>query len=117
MDITIRILLAAMTGALLAGCIATPASAPSSAPAPRAKAVGLANPASVQCIERGGTLLPQRDANGGEYAICVLPDGSRCEEWARFRGECGTGDDAKPRRPGEGAASPAARERAPTGSS
>lgn len=49
--------------------------------------VGLANPASVYCEEQGGTLLIQSEA-GGETGYCVFPDGSQCEEWAYYRGEC-----------------------------
>lgn len=94
---TSRSLIAAITSVLLAACVGTPAPAPAAAAAP--KAVGLPNPASVQCVERGGTLLPQRDANGGDYALCALPDGSRCEEWALFRGECGAGANQPHRKP------------------
>ena len=108
-----RSLVTALTTLLLAACVGTPAPAPAAAPG--AKAVGLPNPASVQCVERGGTLLPQRDANGGEYALCALPNGSRCEEWALFRGECSAGAGGSRRGTGQEAASPAAPERAPSG--
>jgi hypothetical protein len=37
----------------------------------------------------------ERDASGGEYGLCELPDGSTCEEWALFRGECGPARDVK----------------------
>ena len=47
----------------------------------------IANPASVNCIEKGGTLKIM-DGEGGQYGICTLPDGTECEEWAYFRGEC-----------------------------
>jgi len=49
----------------------------------------LANPASVNCIDMGGTLRMEHNDNG-EYGVCVLPDGTECEEWALFRGECGS---------------------------
>jgi hypothetical protein len=49
---------------------------------------GLANPASVYCEEQGHTLETRKDENG-TYGVCILPDGSECEEWAFFRGECG----------------------------
>lgn len=48
----------------------------------------LANPASVHCAEQGGTLRMEENA-AGQYGICTLPDGTECEEWAYFRGECG----------------------------
>ena len=42
--------------------------------------VGLANPASVYCIERGGT-LEMREAAAGTSGYCVFPDGTEKEEW------------------------------------
>jgi putative hemolysin len=53
--------------------------------------VGLANPASVNCVEKGGTVDMKKDDTGGEYGMCVFPDGKQCEEWAMFRGECPVG--------------------------
>jgi len=50
--------------------------------------VGLANPASVHCEEQGGILDIRTDADGGQYGVCVFADGSDCEEWSLFRGEC-----------------------------
>lgn len=50
------------------------------------------NPASVYCEENGGTVELRQDALGGVAGICVFPDGSECDEWAYFRGECGPGN-------------------------
>ncbi|MBU2101293.1 DUF333 domain-containing protein [Patescibacteria group bacterium] len=52
--------------------------------------VGLANPASVYCVNNAGT-LEIREGTGGQYGVCVFADGSECEEWAYFRGECEEG--------------------------
>lgn len=49
---------------------------------------GLANPASVYCEEQGYTLEMQTDADSGTYGVCKFPDGSECEEWAFYRGDC-----------------------------
>lgn len=49
---------------------------------------GLANPASVYCEEQGYTLEMRTDADGGTFGVCVFPDGSECEEWAFYQGEC-----------------------------
>jgi heat shock protein HslJ len=49
--------------------------------------IALANPASVYCEEQGGS-VDIRMQEGGEVGYCVLPNGSECEEWAFFRGEC-----------------------------
>ena len=51
----------------------------------------LANPASVNCEKKGGTLEIVTAADGGQSGVCSLSDGTKCEERAFFRGECGTG--------------------------
>ncbi len=71
---------------LLAACTAAPTPAPAATPG-----VGLPNPASVFCQEKGGQLKIARDAAGNESGLCLFPDGSQCEEWAFFRGECQPG--------------------------
>lgn len=47
----------------------------------------IANPASVYCEEQGGTLRIETE-EAGQYGICTLADGTECEEWAYYRGEC-----------------------------
>ncbi len=49
---------------------------------------GMANPASVYCEGQGYTLEIRTDADGNQYGVCIFPDGSECEEWAFYRGEC-----------------------------
>ena len=56
--------------------------------APQTQA-GLPNPASVYCEQNGNTLEIQTAANGSQSGLCIFPDGSSCDEWAYFRGECG----------------------------
>lgn len=53
--------------------------------------VGLANPASTNCIEEGGTLSMKTRGDGGEYGVCNFEDGLVCEEWALYRGDCPKG--------------------------
>jgi len=50
----------------------------------------IANPASVYCEQQGG-ILDIRDQEGGQVGICQFEDGSECEEWVFFRGECQPG--------------------------
>ena len=45
----------------------------------------IANPASVYCEDNGGTL-------NLEEGLCMFDDGSYCEEWSYYRGECQPGD-------------------------
>ena len=52
----------------------------------------MSNPASVYCEQHGGKLDFRQDASGGVAGACVFPDGSECDEWAYFRGECKPGD-------------------------
>lgn len=49
--------------------------------------IGMANPASVNCIDQGG-LLEIIDEGSGQVGMCTLPSGNVCEEWALYRGEC-----------------------------
>lgn len=51
------------------------------------KPIGMPNPASVYCTDNGGTLNIV-DGKDGQYGMCTFPDGSKCEEWSYFRGEC-----------------------------
>ena len=48
------------------------------------------NPASEFCVEQGYKLEIRSEA-GGEIGYCLFPDGSECEEWAFYRGECAPG--------------------------
>ncbi|MFH1838044.1 MAG: DUF333 domain-containing protein [Candidatus Kuenenbacteria bacterium] len=50
--------------------------------------IGMPNPASVYC-EKMGYKLELKTEENGQYAICIFPDGTKCEERAFFRGECG----------------------------
>jgi putative hemolysin len=49
---------------------------------------GLPNPASKYCVDQGYELEIRTDEAGNQYGVCIFPDGSECEEWEFFRGEC-----------------------------
>jgi hypothetical protein len=51
---------------------------------------GIPNPASVYCEQNGNKLEIHTAADGSQNGVCVLPDASTCEEWAYYRGECGS---------------------------
>ena len=52
--------------------------------------IGMPNPASKFCEEQGYKLELRTDA-AGTTGYCLFPDGSECEEWAFYRGECAPG--------------------------
>jgi hypothetical protein len=54
------------------------------------------NPASVYCEQNGNTLEIRTADDGSQYGICVFPDGSPCDEWAYYRGECGPAAQQSP---------------------
>jgi putative hemolysin len=54
----------------------------------------VANPAAVFCVQQGGLSKIQTDEAGNQYGVCVFPDGSECDEWAFYRGECAPGRPA-----------------------
>lgn len=57
-------------------------------PAPAAQ---LANPASQNCVAKGGKVSMEKDPRGGQFGVCMFDDNLQCEEWAMMRGECRTG--------------------------
>ncbi len=56
--------------------------------APISEPVGLANPASVNCLNNWWT-LEIIDTTWWQIGMCTLSDGTVCEERAYMRGECG----------------------------
>ena len=49
----------------------------------------MSNPASVYCTQQGNKLEIVTASDGSQSGICIFPDGSTCDEWAYYRGECG----------------------------
>ena len=39
-------------------------------------------------VAKGGRVEITTAADGSQGGNCIFPDGSSCEEWAYFRGEC-----------------------------
>ncbi len=50
----------------------------------------ISNPASSNCLEKGGELI-LRNQPAGQFNVCAFADGKECEEWALLRGACPTG--------------------------
>lgn len=63
---------------------------------------GLPNPAAVYCEEQGGKVEIRTDSAGNQYGICKFDDGTECDEWAYYRGECMPGDMEQAPEPGQG---------------
>jgi putative hemolysin len=82
-------ILTAMMALLTAGCGATGLPTPVVTTPDGSQALpGVANPASEYCVAQGGRLEMRIDPAGNEAGVCIFPDGSECEEWAYYRGEC-----------------------------
>ena len=60
--------------------------------APPSSQADMPNPASVYCEENGGRLELREDGSGSVAGVCIFSDGSECDEWAFFRGDCKPGD-------------------------
>jgi len=74
---------------LVAACAApVPQSTPQPTPTPQ---IGMPNPASQNCIQKGGKLTIEKRGDGGEFGVCWFEDARQCEEWALLRGECPVG--------------------------
>jgi putative hemolysin len=59
-------------------------------------AANMPNPASVYCEQNGNQLEIQTAADGSQNGVCIFPDGSTCDEWAYYRGECGPAAQKSP---------------------
>ena len=88
---------------LLVACSSGSGGAQTPTPVPTA---ALPNPASTYCVQHGGKLDVRGDATG-EVGLCVFSDGSACEEWAYYRGECKPGGQTATPVAGAGMANPA----------
>ncbi|MEF6213892.1 DUF333 domain-containing protein [Escherichia coli] len=75
---------------VLAGC-----STPSQPEAPKPPQIGMANPASVYCQQKGGTLIPVQTAQGVSNN-CKLPGGETIDEWALWRRDHPAGEKSPP---------------------
>jgi putative hemolysin len=79
----------------LTACTALQVQAPEST-ATDIPQVNMPNPASVHCEQNGNKLEIQMASDGSQNGVCIFPDGSTCDEWAYFRGECGPSAQASP---------------------
>jgi C1A family cysteine protease len=50
---------------------------------------GMPNPAAVYCSELGYQVKTITQDDGGQYSVCVFPDGNICDAWQFLEGKCG----------------------------
>ena len=55
----------------------------------------LPNPAATYCQEQGYSYEIRTAADGSQSGVCIFADGSECDEWAFYRGECGPESDGE----------------------
>lgn len=72
---------------ILGGCAGAQA-APAPAPTSDSGGASIPNPAAAYCQEQGYRYEIRTAADGGQQGFCIFPDGSECDEWAFYRGEC-----------------------------
>jgi putative hemolysin len=87
---------------LMTGCTALPPQ-PSQTPGQTVEVVltevpqaNLSNPASIYCEEQGNKLEIRSSTDGSQSGVCMFPNGSECDEWAYFRGECAPSEPTLP---------------------
>ncbi|WAC05286.1 MAG: DUF333 domain-containing protein [Methanoregula sp.] len=107
--IVLILLLCLAAAIFIAGCTQQSSQVPAPGAQPTAPAkAGMANPASVSCVDKGGTLEIKKDPAGAEYGMCKFANGTSCEEWALFRGEgCKAGVEPPATAKAPGMANPA----------
>ncbi len=55
--------------------------------------VDMANPAAVFCEDEGYNYEIRTADDGSQSGVCIFDDGSECDGWAFFGGECSPGAD------------------------
>lgn len=80
--ITFTIILIALTA-----CTALQAQVVDTVPADLPQ-VSMPNPASLYCEQNGYEHEITTAEDGSQSGKCIFPDGSACDEWAYYRGEC-----------------------------
>jgi len=88
-----RIFLITIILTALTACTALQTQLPTEPAATDIPQAGIPNPASVYCEQNGNKLEIHTAADGSQSGVCVFPDGSTCDEWAYFRGECGPAEN------------------------
>jgi putative hemolysin len=73
---------------ILAACASYPTAAPMSEEPVNTGGQQLPNPAAVYCEQQGYTSIIRTAEDGSQAGVCAFPDGSECDEWAYYRGEC-----------------------------
>ncbi len=63
---------------------------------PATQDASMPNPASVFCEQQGYTTDIRTASDGSQSGVCIFLDGSECDEWAYFRGECQAPASATP---------------------
>jgi putative hemolysin len=81
------VILFCILGTLACGC--TQPSDGTATPTPTATTPGMANPAAVACKAANLTYeIRTNTTDGSQYGVCIMKDGTVCDEWAYFRKEC-----------------------------
>ena len=74
---------------LLSACTLQPLQAPSERM--DEGTIDMANPAAVFCEEEGYEYEIRTADDGSQSGVCIFDDGSECDGWAYYRGECDPG--------------------------
>ena len=73
---------------LLTSCAVPEAQPTDDAPPGDSPPANMPNPASAYCVDQGFRSEIRTATDGSQSGVCIFPDGSECDEWAYFRGEC-----------------------------
>jgi putative hemolysin len=80
----VGVVIAILCAVLVSGCRLTTPEAPGAE-----TQIGLANPSALYCEEQEGEYEIVSGADGSQEGVCRFGEGSECEGWSFYRGECG----------------------------
>ncbi len=80
---------------VLASCAPAQPESITASETPDGSQANLPNPASVYCEDQGYSLEIRTAEDGSQSGFCIFPNGSECDEWAYYRGECGPSNQSE----------------------
>lgn len=87
----ILVVLAVVLSVLVVACQSGDTQGTDETPAAPLGGAQLPNPAAQYCQDQGHKYEIRTASDGSQSGVCIFADGSECDEWAYYRGECGPG--------------------------
>ncbi|MDD1670874.1 MAG: DUF333 domain-containing protein [Methanomicrobiales archaeon] len=87
-EIIILAVIVAIIAFILGMAFVFPGPAPARGSLENANGAGVPNPAAAYCTSMHNRYEIRTNPDGSQYGVCILPDGTECDEWGYYQGGC-----------------------------